>query len=1028
MEIRFSLISLLFLVPVACLLSSSRNQAQLGDWKSQEVVKPEFIVEPNDEYVQSNSSVSLFCEARFVFKLKINCSGGLVPEIWLKSEDENNKTLLIVDVSHTTMKARNLARVSCVCYATGYKGSVLKSRPALVALAYLNKDFVILPSNNVRVAKSSISVLRCKPPTGLPIPKVYWEKIDKPLKSLADERIEETKQGNLSLLIIRDAKVQDSGHYRCVASNFVGKSKSQALRLKVYVDGGWSEWREFSPCSASKCGKGKRMLKRFCNNPDPQNGGQFCSGVGFKFEECQDICQDLEIICPNDTNAYSNHSDTVKNFSWSKPKVINRKNGTNFSVEVEPSWAVPPVDFNTTGSTVITYFARHKYGQTINCSFTITVLNETSPACLSEGCKIAATQQGTTVSTEFSAARSGTIVLILVCILLMVLIAVVLLRFWLSARKSRKDCEKLAAPSVERFERHTEERFSLINCGDSYRKTADFPGKLRAGSPTVEGGEHFAFEPSWKDVVVSAQIPGTVPDVKDNENAPLKVPKNEEKGSNRRQNTSIGGKSTTSEISRMLWNITNLPENIDPNMVACGLVDHNGGKFTIGETGVSLIVPPQAIPEGDTEGIFIGIVNQEKEHPKLDDKESLLSPVIKCGPNGLKFERPVILSLPHCAQLEDGAWNLKVQYNESETGTPAGWKQLIDISKQDGSEPYFALLEPNMVYLMVDHFTNFAVTGQPANQAKKWVQIKAYLTPPEACGDCIVRVYCVGDTSAHLEILHQQETERLGGVTTDAHKPLLFQEGGGDLLVNLKSHHRGWTNTSEDLKKIRYPHIWEGIERMPSSTLVFTPRDESVTQFRALFEVKQDCQLGDDVEVNVSIPVKQMQLTGKSVSTNKAVEQTCPSVPSTNMSRRISANSLQDDTTKTLLEAVAALQTASPLQMNNTSSGYFSIGFESWPSGDKLTQRIRSELIIALDPPHPKADWRALAEGLGFELKHIRYMEALKPPASPTDVLLNFCELKKFPPSKLAEALRSLGRDDATALLEKQFAVRETEV
>lgn len=103
--------------------------------ESQEVVKPKFIAEPNDEYVQSNSSVSLLCEARFVFKLEINCSGGLVPDTWLKSEDENNKTLLIVDVSHTKMKARKLARVSCVCYATGYKGSVLKSQPALVALA-----------------------------------------------------------------------------------------------------------------------------------------------------------------------------------------------------------------------------------------------------------------------------------------------------------------------------------------------------------------------------------------------------------------------------------------------------------------------------------------------------------------------------------------------------------------------------------------------------------------------------------------------------------------------------------------------------------------------------------------------------------------------------------------------------------------------------------------------------------------------------------------------------------------------------
>ena len=103
--------------------------------ESREAVKPEFIAEPNDEYVQSNSSVSLYCEARFVLKLEINCSGGLVPETGLQNEDENNTTWLIVDVSHSTIKARNLARVSCVCYATGYKGSLVKSRPAVVALA-----------------------------------------------------------------------------------------------------------------------------------------------------------------------------------------------------------------------------------------------------------------------------------------------------------------------------------------------------------------------------------------------------------------------------------------------------------------------------------------------------------------------------------------------------------------------------------------------------------------------------------------------------------------------------------------------------------------------------------------------------------------------------------------------------------------------------------------------------------------------------------------------------------------------------
>ena len=126
-----------------------------------------------------------------------------------------------------------------------------------------------------------------------------------------------------------------------------------------------------------------------------------------------------------------------------------------------------------------------------------------------------------------------------------------------------------------------------------------------------------------------------------------------------RTNSSISNKSTVSDISRMMWNISNLPENVNPKMMAWGLVDHNGGRFTIGDTGVSLIVPPQAIPEGHTEGIYIAIMDQEKDHPHITPKESLLSPVVKCGPNGLKFKRPVVLSLPHCALLEDGAWNLK---------------------------------------------------------------------------------------------------------------------------------------------------------------------------------------------------------------------------------------------------------------------------------------------------------------------------------------------------------------------------------
>ena len=59
------------------------------------------------------------------------------------------------------------------------------------------------------------------------------------------------------------------------------------------------------------------------------------------------------------------------------------------------------------------------------------------------------------------------------------------------------------------------------------------------------------------------------------------------------------------------------------------------------------------------------------------------------------------------------------------------------------------------------------------------------------------------------------------------------------------------------LQRIRFQHIWDGIERMPSCTSVFTMADEFVSQFRATFEVKQNCQDGDEQEVVVSTAIKQ---------------------------------------------------------------------------------------------------------------------------------------------------------------------------
>jgi len=62
--------------------------------------------------------------------------------------------------------------------------------------------------------------------------------------------------------------------------------------LCVAVDGGWSSWSSWFPCSYqtdSSSGSGDdhcRCRTRQCNNPPPQNGGAPCAGIAVAVTNC----------------------------------------------------------------------------------------------------------------------------------------------------------------------------------------------------------------------------------------------------------------------------------------------------------------------------------------------------------------------------------------------------------------------------------------------------------------------------------------------------------------------------------------------------------------------------------------------------------------------------------------------------------------------------------------------------------------------------------------------------------------------
>ena len=122
------------------------------------------------------------------------------------------------------------------------------------------------------------------------------------------------------------------------------------------------------------------------------------------------------------------------------------------------------------------------------------------------------------------------------------------------------------------------------------------------------------------------------------------------------------------------------------------LVDHRGAVLESRETGVSLTVPPGALPASAPRELFFHVCRSPNASANADGDgdvgsgqpavggvgsssaallvdsskhERLVSPLVVCGPRGTVFQRPVELRMPHSANLEQEQWALSLRCTDS---------------------------------------------------------------------------------------------------------------------------------------------------------------------------------------------------------------------------------------------------------------------------------------------------------------------------------------------------------------------------
>ncbi|XP_068129658.1 netrin receptor UNC5D [Hyperolius riggenbachi] len=674
---------------------------------------PHFQMEPEDAYIIKSNPIILRCRALPAIQIFFKCNGEWVHQNdhWFEESLDESTGLkaLEVFINVTRQQVEDFHGSEdywCQCVAWSNLGTS-KSKRASVRIAYLRKNFEQDPQGK-EVPIEGMIVLHCRPPEGIPSAEVEWLKNEEPIDALQDENIDTRADHNL---IIRHARLSDSGNYTCVASNIVAKRRSASATVVVYVNGGWSSWLEWSTCSVT-CGRGVQKRSRTCTNPTPLNGGTFCVGSSVQKVSCS-------VQCPVDGMWKE----------WSEWSVCS----PDCEHQRERECAMPATG---NGGKPCEGLSQ----ESENC---------TDGLCIQEKKPLHEINPESAESASDIALYSGLGAAIIAVAVLVVGITLY--------RRSQSEYGVDVIDSSALTGGFQTFNFKTVRQGNSLLLNSSLQPDLTV-SRTYSGPICFQ-DPMDKELMTDSSIFNPLTDIKVKVQSSFMVslgvterPDFHNKtltGTFPHGNSRCFGTIHSRNKTPYIQNLSSISSK--PEMRVCGIFGHQGGRLVMPNTGVSLLIPHEAIAEDNSWEIYMS-VNQGEPSLQLEGSEVLLGPEVTCGPLDMTFSTPVALTIPHCAEVScDWSVRLKRRCQQGK------WEEVM--SADDETTTFYCLFDPFACHILMDSFGTYALVGEPLTDcAVKELKVAVFGCMSCNSLDYNLRVYCIDNTPcAFQHSSHREE-------------------------------------------------------------------------------------------------------------------------------------------------------------------------------------------------------------------------------------------------------------------------------